>query len=307
MQHQTSASSASTPRRRMGSATGRPAPEIQAGSTMNGEDLYAQILTGLRDTAIFALDRAGQIVMWNRGAQLISGYDEAEVMGQSYRVFGSHDTDADVARVLQTAQDKGSFHQERWWRRRDGGLVWVEEVISPLNGTGYVVITRDLTDRVELEERRLAAGKVRDDEGLSRERLLRSELQAAERRASFLAEASSILVATSLDFDSTLKALARLAVSRLADWCVIHSQGPDGELEPAEVAHRNPDLEQALEEAADWSDPWRRIAAGVRQTGQAQILDRVDLPRWFNQDRSDLLNGIGEGSALVTPLLGRGA
>ena len=71
---------------------------------MNGEDLYAQILTGLRDTAIFALDRAGQIVMWNRGAQLISGYDEAEVMGQSYRVFGSHDTDADVARVLQTAQ-----------------------------------------------------------------------------------------------------------------------------------------------------------------------------------------------------------
>ena len=48
--------------------------------------------------------------------------------------------------------------------------------------------------------------------------------------ASFLAEASSILVATSLDFDSTLKALARLAVSRLADWCMIHALGADGEL-----------------------------------------------------------------------------
>jgi PAS domain S-box-containing protein len=286
--------------------TGRKAETDEPG-TGRGEDFCAKILAGLRDAAIFALDSDGHIVMWNRGAELITGYDEAEVLGQSYRLFGSHDSDADVARVLQTARDKGSFQQERWWRRRDGGLVWVDECISPLDGSGYAVITRDLTDRVELEERRLSQGKSQDEEGLNRERLLRSELQAAERRASFLAEASSILVATSLDFDSTIKALARLAVSRLADWCVIHAQTPEGELQPAEVAHRNPDLEPMLEEAADWSDLWRTVAINVRQTGQAQIIDEVDLRRWFDHEHADLLRGTFEGSALVTPLLGRGA
>jgi PAS domain S-box-containing protein len=293
----------------MGGATdtGEARPDKQTAETGRAEDLCARILTGVRDTAIFALDDAGRIVMWNLGAQQITGYEEAEVLGESYGLFGSHDSDADVARVLQSAQDTGSFHQERWWRRRDGGLVWVEEMISPLNGSGYVVISRDLTDRVELEERRLAAGRARDGAGDSRERILHSELQAAERRASFLAEASSILVATSLDFESTLKALTRLAVSRLADWCVIHSQGEGGELESAEVAHRNPDLEPALEEAADWSERWRRVATSVRQTGQAQILGRVELRTWFDHAHDDLLTGVETGSALVTPLLGRGA
>jgi PAS domain S-box-containing protein len=287
--------------------TGAAKPEDPAACAAGIEELCVTILIGLRDVAVIALDEAGQIVLWNLGAQQLTGYAESEALGQSYGLFGSHDSEADVARVLQSAQDKGSFHQERWWRRRDGGLVWVEEVIRPLNGSGYVVTTRDLTDRIELEERRLAAGKAREDKGLGRELHLRSELQAAERRASFLAEASSILVATSLDFDSTLKALARLAVSRLADWCVLHSHGESGELVRAEVAHRNPDLEPALEQAADWSEQWRKVARAVRQTGQAQILGAVDLRSWFDHDHADLLTGVETGSAILTPLLGRGA
>jgi PAS domain S-box-containing protein len=289
------------------SERGQSEPVREGGGNARAEDLCARILTSVRDTAILALDTDGRIVLWNRGAQEITGYEESEALGQSYSLFGSHENEADVVRLLQSAQDQGSFHQERWWRRRDGGLVWVEEMISPLDGTGFVVISRDLTDRVELEERRLAAGRAWDEAGVSRERLLHSELQAAERRASFLAEASSILVATSLDFDSTLKALARLAVSRLADWCVIHAQGPTGELEPAEVAHRNPELETALEEAADWSEGWHRVATSVRRTGQAELLDRVDLRSWFEHGRDVPLAGSEAASAMVTPLLGRGA
>src|SRR5690606_26580855 len=105
-----------------------------------------------------------------------------------------------VARMLQTARDKGEFTQARWWRRRDAGVVWVEEVIQPFEDEGFIVVTRDLTEQRAAEERRRHTN---DAAGMDREKVLRAELLVAERRAAFLAEASSILVATSLDFDST--------------------------------------------------------------------------------------------------------
>ena len=51
------------------------------------------------------------------------------------------------------------------------------------------------------------------------ERTARREAELAHRRLSFLAEASTLL-ASSLDYESTLRAVARLAVPHLADWCV---------------------------------------------------------------------------------------
>ena len=52
------------------------------------------------------------------------------------------------------------------------------------------------------------------------ERRARHEAELAHRRLAFLAEASTLL-ATSLDYESTLRAVARLAVPHLADWCVV--------------------------------------------------------------------------------------
>ncbi len=66
-------------------------------------------------------------------------------------------------------------------------------------------------------------------------RLFRSELEA-QRRIAFLIEASDVL-ASSLDYDETLTALARLAVPRLGDWCVIYILRPGGIIERAAVEH----------------------------------------------------------------------
>ncbi len=66
-------------------------------------------------------------------------------------------------------------------------------------------------------------------------RLYRSELDA-QRRIGFIVEASDVL-ASSLDYDETLHALARLAVPRLADWCVIYIVGPGGSIERRAVEH----------------------------------------------------------------------
>ena len=66
-------------------------------------------------------------------------------------------------------------------------------------------------------------------------RLFRSELEA-QRRIAFLVEASDVL-ASSLDYDETLTGLARLAVPRLGDWCVIYILKPGGIIERAAVEH----------------------------------------------------------------------
>jgi PAS domain S-box-containing protein len=266
------------------------------------------VLDAIRDHAIFTLDTEGRISSWNTGARRITGYVDAEVLGQPYSIFGAQDMPGDTARILQTAYDTGCYQQERWWRRRDAGLVWVEELINPLDGIGYVVVTRDLTERAEAEERELAS-RQREEQGTNREVVLRRELQAAERRAAFLAEASSILVATSLDFGSTLKALARLAVSRLADWCAIHSYDHDGRLVRSEVAHRDPRLDQALDEVADaaLNEQWRQTVQSVASTGRGEILDQLNPAGWLSKlTESDVVRQLGHGTAMVTPLMGRG-
>lgn len=71
---------------------------------------------------------------------------------------------------------------------------------------------------------------------LIREQAARVEAEAAQRRLTFLSEASTLLSA-SLDYPTTLASVARLAVPSLADWCVIHMLGPDGALSQLATAH----------------------------------------------------------------------
>ena len=68
------------------------------------------------------------------------------------------------------------------------------------------------------------------------ERAARRDAERAHRRLSFLAEASTIL-ASSLDYQTTLRAVARLVVPHLADWCAVHIARPEGGLERVALAH----------------------------------------------------------------------
>jgi PAS domain S-box-containing protein len=265
---------------------------------------------GTTGYALFGLDERGCIANWSIGAQRLTGYTADEVIGQSYAMFGSERHATEVVSMLEQALQAGSVEQERWWRRRDAGLVWVHEVVSPVEESGgYVVVARDMTEQVDAAERLAGLVRAREEAGLGRESALRSELQAAERRAAFLAEASSILVATSLDFDSTLKALVRLAVSRIADWCVVHAMEEDGTLRPAGAAHRDPALETGLTEALDATleGAWAQTIRSVIGTGQAHVLDGRPDEGWFvGGAPADSLRHVAAGSVMVTPLMGRG-
>ena len=66
-------------------------------------------------------------------------------------------------------------------------------------------------------------------------RLYRLE-QAARDRTMFLAESSNLL-ARSLDYTETLASVARLAVPRIADWCLFYMLREDGSIERVAVEH----------------------------------------------------------------------
>jgi PAS domain S-box-containing protein len=293
--------------------TGRAAvPHLGATDRIPADSLLA----ALREHAIFALDGNGRIASWNPAAASLSGYDAGDVVGQPFTILGESAGPAGLARILEVARRDGAHNHDRWWRRRDGRLVWVEELIHPLNLggdiDGYVVVARDASQRAASDQAQLESS-AREEAGRGREHRLRGELQAAERRASFLAEASSILVATSLDFDSTLKALARLAVSRLGEWCVLHAVEGDDELRRAEVAHRDPELEPPLEAAVGSTlhDEWERAVRIVISTGQSQVLEGIVDESWFEPGPGDgaasqVLEQISGGSVMITPLMGRG-
>lgn len=84
--------------------------------------------------------------------------------------------------------------------------------------------------------------------------LKRSVLAAEEatRAANMLSEASAVL-ASSLDYETTLGSLARLSTATFADWCAVDLVNDDGSIRHLTVSHANPvlgDLALQFQQAA---------------------------------------------------------
>ena len=74
-----------------------------------------------------------------------------------------------------------------------------------------------------------------------------TEHKRADEMRRFLAEASSVL-ASSLDFETTLQALARLSVPMLGDYCFIDVLEDDRQIRRVALAHQDPQKEAILRE-----------------------------------------------------------
>src|SRR5688500_18036517 len=63
--------------------------------------------------------------------------------------------------------------------------------------------------------------------------------EAAARTAEMLSRASALLAST-LDYETTLESLARLSTGAFADWCAVDLVGEDGSIRHLTVSHANP-------------------------------------------------------------------
>ncbi len=184
------------------------------------------------------------------------------------------------------ASGKGGTSRFRW-KAKDGRVIWVEAqsvVVCDDSETpiGMRGVTMDITERKRAED--------------------------AQR---FLAEASGLL-ASSLDYETTLASVAKLAVPNLSDWCVVHIIGDNGRLRQLAVVHTDPAKEEAARKLQERYpvDPDAGIGVpNVLRTGRAEFYPLVNQERLArvarNKEVADVFRELDLKSCMIVPLVAR--
>jgi PAS domain S-box-containing protein len=138
-----------------------------------------------------------------------------------------------------------------------------------------------------------------------------TERRQAEEARDFLAEASRVL-ASSLEAETTLRTVARLAVPTLADWCAVDLLTVDGEVQRLAVEHVDPDkVRLALEIEERWPSD-RAAPQGVHQvmrTGEAEMMRHIPESLLVAGARDpghlEMIRALGLRSYICVPLVVR--
>ena len=246
------------------------------------------------DDAIVSKDVNGTIMSWNPAAERMFGYTAAEAVGKSIRIIIPDDRQTEEDDVLaRIVRGELVDHFETVRRRKNGTEVFVSVTVSPMvDHQGRIVgaskIARDITER-----------------------------KRATERSGFLVDMAALL-AGSLDYDVTLRSIARLSTTpfpganySLADYALIDILERDGTLRRIAAAHRDTRKEHLLEQARAYTpDPEGSPIARPLRTGQPVLVANISesemksLSR--NSDHIRLMRELGPKSLITVPLTARG-
>jgi len=159
---------------------------------------------------------------------------------------------------------------------------WTENSIVPLSGA-VMVFSRDITRQ-------------------------KREQQGAQ----LLGDTSRVLAST-LDYEKTLEAVARLAVDGLADWCSVDLADPDGKVRQVVVSHRDEAKIRWAKELNKRYPPDHSGPTGVGhviRTGHAElyadISDAMLVAAARDADHLAIMRELQIKSALIVPMIARG-
>ena len=178
---------------------------------------------------------------------------------------------------------------------------------------GAISLSFDHDIEFEPERREMKIALARQAaQAITRSRLYAAE-QAMRERMTFLAEASQLL-ASSLDYNRTLRRLAQLCVPRLADWCAIDMVDEDGGIERLAVAHEDPEKVKWAYELQERYPPDPDAQRGVPQvlrSGEPDFLPTI--PEQLLEDAIGddhelrrIVDELGLKSSIAVPLIARG-
>jgi PAS domain S-box-containing protein len=244
--------------------------------------------------AVIATDRRGRVTFLNPIAERLTGFSEAEALGQPLQaVFQiiSEQTratvESPVTKVLREGQVVG-LANHTLLLPKSGPEIPIDDSGAPIRNeageiVGVVLVFRD----VSAEKRQ-------------------------ESRNAFLAKAGEALV-SSLDYQTTLATVARLAVPQLADWCAVDLQDPATQkLQRVAVAHVDPAKVRLAEELGRRYPPdpdAPRGAAAVMRSGKAELIAEI-TPELLERAARDadhlrILRELSLSSAVLVPLQAR--
>jgi PAS domain S-box-containing protein len=132
----------------------------QANEELKGsEERYHKMIAEVQDYAIILLDKKGNVLNWNSGAQFIKGYEINEIIGKNFKIFYSTEDQKNnlPMQLLNEARSKGKVSHEGWRVRKDGTKFWGSVVITALHNEdntiiGFSKVTRDLTEKKKADD-----------------------------------------------------------------------------------------------------------------------------------------------------------
>jgi PAS domain S-box-containing protein len=228
-----------------------------------------------------ALDRLGLTTVEElRSADPRALMGDYEVVGEDGRKIGMDDLPS--VRLLRGAQPEPLMM--RTVSRETGQEQWVL-----LKATAV----RDSTGAIE------AAVTIIEDVTAAKRSALRAE---------FLARAGQVL-ASSLEYQETLRNVAGLAVPQIADWCAVDLFDDDGDRVPVAVAHTDPskvEMSRRLREFdTERLDPEQGLGRVLR-TGEPLlyplITDDMLVAAALDDEHLRLLRAVGLRSVLIVPM-----
>ncbi|MCU1295554.1 MAG: hypothetical protein JWP08_4404, partial [Bryobacterales bacterium] len=154
----------------------------------------------------------------------------------------------------------------------------------------------------------MAAAALGTAELYERERVLRSQAQIAEQRAAFLAEAGAVL-SRSLEYETTLRSVAQLAIPTFADWCAVDVYR-NGILERVALEHIDAAKVQLAREYGE-KYPARQddLSQVVFRAGQAVLVEQIPeellAERIRDPEQLRMIRAMGIESLMITPMVNR--
>jgi PAS domain S-box-containing protein len=230
------------------------------------EDRVRLMIGSIGDYAIYLLDADGRVATWNRGAELIKGYRENEIVGTHFAAFFSPEDRAAGKPAIELTQAvaEGRFEEEAWRLRKDGSRFWANVILSPVRDAGgeligFVKVTRDLTERRKTEEERRRLAQAQEAVRLREEFLtiasheLRTPLTALRLQLdAALAATAAVDAKVANKIERAAHASRRLAglVEMLLDASRIATGGIELSLASFDLAEATTDTIEAFRDAA---------------------------------------------------------
>jgi PAS domain S-box-containing protein len=135
---------------------------------------FRSLIEGVRDYALFTMDATGCVTSWNRGAERMLGYIEADIVGRNFScTFTPEDIQNRLPeKHLRKALRAGRAEDEGWRVRENRKQFWANVNITALfedMGTirGLAIVMHDATERRKvaniLEEARQARARLQEN------------------------------------------------------------------------------------------------------------------------------------------------
>ncbi|MBN2327427.1 MAG: PAS domain S-box protein [Candidatus Omnitrophica bacterium] len=123
------------------------------------EEYLSSILHNSVDAIIF-IDNDNRIQMWNKGAEIIFGYNAGEMLGRSFRRLMPPEIDAEeeLNNIYDQVLKKGFIHHRAQRITKDGRRITVDLSRTLIRSKddkilGSTAIIKDVTGKIEMEQR----------------------------------------------------------------------------------------------------------------------------------------------------------